>query len=146
MKFMTAWGTLTSINLRSQQNESWSPKGIGWCSLQDTLNSIWKVMEVRVSCDWKKNNVTPIFKKGTKNDPGNIWLASLTFVPEKITGAYSPGRYTKAHGREGADMEQPLWLHQGQPSLTNLVAFYDDITVSVSGQGNSHWCHLPGHQ
>lgn len=34
--------------------------------------------------DWKKGNVTPIFKKGRKEDQSNYKLVSPTFVPRKI--------------------------------------------------------------
>ncbi|PKU39375.1 rna-directed dna polymerase from mobile element jockey- hypothetical protein [Limosa lapponica baueri] len=39
----------------------------------------WLTEEVLV--DWKLTNVTPIYKKGRKEDPGNYRPVSLTLVP-----------------------------------------------------------------
>ncbi|KFV77161.1 hypothetical protein N308_00735, partial [Struthio camelus australis] len=34
--------------------------------------------------DWKKANVTPVFQKGKKEEPGNYRLVSLTSIPGKV--------------------------------------------------------------
>ncbi|KFQ83110.1 hypothetical protein N337_13196, partial [Phoenicopterus ruber ruber] len=42
----------------------------------------WLTGEVPI--DWKLANVTPIYKKGRKEDPGNYRPVSLTSVPGKV--------------------------------------------------------------
>ena len=46
------------------------------------LDKPWLLGEI--PNDWKKGDVTPIFKKGRKDDSGNYGLVSLTSVPGKI--------------------------------------------------------------
>jgi len=40
---------------------------------------LWRTREVPEN--WRKANVTPIFKKGKKEDPGNYRPVSLTSIP-----------------------------------------------------------------
>ncbi|KFP32754.1 RNA-directed DNA polymerase from mobile element jockey, partial [Colius striatus] len=42
----------------------------------------WRTGEVPE--DWRKANVTPVFKKSRKDDPGNYRQVSLTSIPGKV--------------------------------------------------------------
>ena len=46
------------------------------------FGKLWGMGEV--PGDWRKANVTPVFKKGKKGDPGNYRPVSLTSVPGKV--------------------------------------------------------------
>ncbi|KFV88189.1 hypothetical protein N308_04118, partial [Struthio camelus australis] len=46
------------------------------------LERSWRTREVPE--DWKKANVTPVFKKGKKEEPGNYRPVSLTSSPGKV--------------------------------------------------------------
>ncbi|CAM4618405.1 unnamed protein product [Lepidochelys olivacea] len=81
--------------------------------------------------DWKNANVVPIFKKGKKEDPGNYRPVSLTSVPGKIVEQVLKESILK-HLEERKEIRNSQHgFTMGKSCLTNLIAFYDEITGSV---------------
>ncbi|CAM5087737.1 unnamed protein product [Eretmochelys imbricata] len=84
-----------------------------------------------VPYDWKKANVVPIFKKGKKEDPGNYRPVSLTSVPGKIIKQVWKESISKHLEQRKGIRDSQHGFTKGKSCLTNLIAFYDEITGSV---------------
>ncbi|RMC19979.1 hypothetical protein DUI87_00824 [Hirundo rustica rustica] len=81
--------------------------------------------------DWKLANVTPIHKKGAKEDPGNYRPVSLTSVPGKIMEQFILSAITQnLQDGQGIRPSQHVF-RRGRSCLTNLITFYDQVTRLV---------------
>ncbi|KAK4826774.1 hypothetical protein QYF61_011401 [Mycteria americana] len=78
-----------------------------------------------VPADWRLANVTPIFKKGRKEDPGNYRPVSLTSVPRKLMEQIILSAITRhVENNQGIKPSQH-GFRKGRSCLTNLISFYD---------------------
>nr|XP_009935199.1 PREDICTED: LOW QUALITY PROTEIN: RNA-directed DNA polymerase from mobile element jockey-like [Opisthocomus hoazin] len=86
----------------------------------------WRTGEVPE--DWRKANVTPIFKKGKKEDPGNYRPVSLTSIPGKVMEQLILEAIIKQVEEKKVIRSSQHGFTKGKSCLTNLIAFYDDMT------------------
>ena len=84
-----------------------------------------------VSSDWKKANVTPIFKKGSKGDPGNYRPVSLTSVACKLMESILRDAVTDHLDRNRLIRRSQHGFTKGRSCATNLLEFLEKVTLAA---------------
>ena len=86
--------------------------------------------------------MTPIYKKGCREDPGNYRPVSLTSVPGKIMEQIVL-REIMQHVRDNQGIRPSQHgFTKGRSCLTNLISFYDLVTLLVDEGKAVHVVYL----
>ena len=72
---------------------------------------------------WKKANVCPIFKKGSKTDPGNYRPVSLTCVVDKVMESVLKDAIVKHLTENKLIRDSQHGFMSGRSCLTNLLEY-----------------------
>jgi hypothetical protein len=86
--------------------------------------------EGSVPCDWKLANVTPIFKKGKKGDPGNYRPVSLTSVPCRVMESCMRDDVVDHLVRNALIKDSQHGFMRNKSCTTNLLEFLETVTAA----------------
>jgi len=89
--------------------------------LSITFESSWRTGEVPE--DWRKASVTPIFKKGKTEDPGNYRPVSLSSIPGKMMEQLILEVIIKQVEEKEIIRSSQHGFTKGKSCLTNLIVF-----------------------
>ncbi|RMC06338.1 hypothetical protein DUI87_15769 [Hirundo rustica rustica] len=121
-------------------HKSMGPDGIHPRVMRELADELAKPLSIiyhqswltgEVQDDWKLANVTPIHKKGGKEDPGSYRPVTLTSVPGKIMEQFKLGAITQNLQDGQGIRPSQHGFRRGRSCLTNLISFYDQVTHLV---------------
>ncbi|KAK4806941.1 hypothetical protein QYF61_027308 [Mycteria americana] len=121
-------------------HKSMGPDGIHPRVLRELAKVLTKPLSIiyqqswltgEVPADWRLANVTPIYKKGQKEDPGNYRPVSLTLVPGKIMEQIILSAIMQHVQDNQVIRPSQHGFRKGRSCLTNLISFYDKVTHLV---------------
>ena len=116
---------------KSQGPDSFHPRVIKEIETEITphLCKIYKAsLEQRKAvADWKIQNIAPIHKKGSKDEPGNYRPISLTSVPGKILESIVVDEIVNHLESNKLILDSQHGFRNGRSCLTNLLDFFHDM-------------------
>ena len=116
------WLVLASVSLELSSCPTLCRTRLAWMAI--IFERSWRTGEVPE--DWKKANVTPIFKKGKKEDPGNYRPVSLTSILGKVMEQLILEVINK-QVEEKKVISSRHGFTKEKSCLPNLIAFYDGM-------------------
>ncbi|GAB0178736.1 mitochondrial enolase superfamily member 1 [Grus japonensis] len=121
-------------------SQVYGPHGIHLRVLKELAEELAKPLSIiyqqswltgEVPDDWRLANVTPIYKKGQKEDPGSYRPVSLTSIPGKIMERFILSVLTRqVQDNQGIRPSQHEFM-KGRSCLTNLISFCGQVTHLV---------------
>ncbi|KAK4817544.1 hypothetical protein QYF61_019501 [Mycteria americana] len=121
-------------------HKSMGPDGIHPRVLRELAEVLTKLLSIlyqqswltgEVAVDWRLANVTPIFKKGQKEDLVNYRPVSLTSVPGKVMEQMILSAITWHIQDNQVIRPSQHGFMKGRFCLTNLISFCDKVTRLV---------------
>jgi len=116
------------------------PDGIGPKLLQKLAEEIKKPLQILfaksmaegiIPDDWRKANITPIFKKGAKTNPGNYRPVALTSVCGKMMERIVKEKIVEHLEKNKLIRESQHGFRNNKSCTTNLLEFMEEITAMV---------------
>ncbi|MES9884607.1 MAG: reverse transcriptase family protein, partial [Sedimenticola sp.] len=125
---------------KSQGPDEVNPQVLKECrmSLVDPLTRIFKMSldSGILPSDFKKANISPIFKKGSRSSPGNYRPVSVTSIPGKILESIIRDSMVTHLERNELIADEQHGFVKGKSCLTNLLETLDDVTSALDlGEG-----------
>ncbi|GAB0183655.1 mitochondrial enolase superfamily member 1 [Grus japonensis] len=131
---------VSDLLYRLDTPKSMGPDGIHPRVLRELVEVLTKPLSIiyqqswltgEVPVDWSLANVTPIYKKGWKEDLGNYRPVSLTSVPGKVIELIILNAITWHIQDNQVIRPSQHGFMKGRSCLSNLISFYDKATPLV---------------
>ncbi|CAM5114322.1 unnamed protein product [Eretmochelys imbricata] len=103
------------------------------CEIAELLTMVCNLFfkSASVPNDWKIANVTPIFNKGSRGDPGNYRPVSRTSVPGKLVETIVKNKIVRPTEEHKLLHKSQHGFCKGRSCLTNVLEFFEGVNKHV---------------